>query len=102
MGVGGPCDYCDSLSPKIRIWDFGLLFWNQTLDSGLQASDLGLWTQYCQYYEPDAKILTQTKLINTKNSRLVNLKHVLNLNNIFNKILYAEPQIKTKKNAFSY
>ncbi len=40
---GGPCDYCDSLSPKIRIWDFGLIFVTQTLDSGLQASDLGLF-----------------------------------------------------------
>ena len=32
-----PCDHCDSLSPKIWIWDFGLVFWTQTLDSGLQA-----------------------------------------------------------------
>ncbi len=23
-------------------WDFGLIFWTQTLDSGLQASDSGL------------------------------------------------------------
>ena len=29
---------------KIRILDFGLIFWTQTLDSGLQASDLGLQT----------------------------------------------------------
>ena len=42
------CDYCDSLSPKVRIWDFGLLFWTQSLDSELQASDLGLWTQACK------------------------------------------------------
>ena len=39
---GGPCDYCDSLSPKFWIWDFGLIYRNQTSDSGLQASDLGL------------------------------------------------------------
>ena len=41
-GGGGRCDYCDSHSPKIRIWDFGLIFGTQTSDSGLQASDLGL------------------------------------------------------------
>ena len=39
---GGPCDYYDSLSPKNRIWDFGLKFWTLTSDSGLQASDFGL------------------------------------------------------------
>ena len=42
VGGGGPCDYCDSLSPKIRIWDFGLIFGTQTSDSGLPASDSGL------------------------------------------------------------
>ena len=45
---GGPCDYRASLSPKIWIWDFGLIFVTQTLDSGFQASDLGLWTQACK------------------------------------------------------
>ena len=28
---------------------FGLLFGNQTFNSGLQALDLGLWTQACQF-----------------------------------------------------
>ena len=49
-GVGGLCDrdYGDRLNPKIPIWDFGLVFWNQTLNLGLKASDLELWTQACQ------------------------------------------------------
>ena len=43
--VGGPCDYCDSLSPKIRIWDFGLIFWTHILDSNfrLRTSGFRLW-----------------------------------------------------------
>ena len=35
---------------NIRIWDFALLFWNQTLSSLLQASDLGPRTQACQLF----------------------------------------------------
>ena len=49
--VGGPCDYCDSLSLKIWILDLGLRLWTQTLDPRLQALDLGLWTQACQFFK---------------------------------------------------
>ena len=33
VGGGGPGDFSDSLSPKNWIWNFGLLFLTQTLDS---------------------------------------------------------------------
>ena len=35
-GVVGPCHYCYSLSPKIGIWDFRLIFWTQTSDQGFR------------------------------------------------------------------
>ena len=48
VGGGGLCENNDSQGPKIRILDFGLIFWNKTSDSGLQASDFGLrLVNYC-------------------------------------------------------